>query len=59
MKCKSGVDLLVWMKRGRGIKGRDDKTMGMEIHMTEDFSKINPTDPLILDESDRIPPGFC
>jgi hypothetical protein len=36
------------MKRGRGIKGLDDKSSGMEILMTEDFTKINPTDPLIL-----------
>jgi hypothetical protein len=36
------------MKRGRGIKGLDDKSIGMEILMTEVFAKINPTDPLIL-----------
>jgi hypothetical protein len=35
------------MKRGRGIKGLDDKSRGMEILMTEAFAKINPTDPLI------------
>ena len=59
------MDLLERMKRGRGMKGRDDKSMGMEILMTETFSKINPTDPLILakqqreeNESDRIPPVF-
>ena len=34
------------MKRGRGIKDRDDKSMGMEILMAEVFTKINPTDPL-------------
>jgi hypothetical protein len=32
------------MKRGRGIKERDDKSRGIEILMTEDFAKINPTD---------------
>jgi hypothetical protein len=36
------------MKHGRGIKGRNDKSRGMEILMTEAFAKINPTDPLIL-----------
>ena len=38
------------MKRGRGIKGLDDKSRGMEILMTEDFATINLTDPLILDK---------
>ena len=36
------------MKLGRGIKGLDDKSRGMEILMAEGFAKINPTDPLIL-----------
>jgi hypothetical protein len=36
------------MKRGRGIKGLDDKSRGMEILMAEAFAKINPADPLIL-----------
>jgi hypothetical protein len=36
------------MKHGRGIKGLDDKSKGMEILMEEFFTKINPTDPLIL-----------
>ena len=36
------------MKRGGGIKGRDDKSSGIEILMAEAFAKINPTDPLIL-----------
>jgi hypothetical protein len=50
------------MKCGGGIKDLDDKSSGMEILITETFSKINPTDPLILakqseeNESDRIPP---
>jgi hypothetical protein len=38
------------MKRGSGIKGRDDKSSGIEIRMTEALAKINPTDPLILDK---------
>ncbi len=36
------------MKRGKGIKGLDDKSNGMEILMADAFAKINPTDPLIL-----------
>jgi hypothetical protein len=36
------------MKRGKGIKGLDDKSSGMEILIPDTFAKINPTDPLIL-----------
>jgi hypothetical protein len=36
------------MKHGSGINGRDDRSIGVEIHMTDLFSKINPTDPLRL-----------
>ena len=36
------------MKSGRGIKDLDDKSRGMEILMTEAFTRIKPTDPLIL-----------
>ncbi len=36
------------MKHGKGIKDLDDKSSGMEILMTDAFTKINPTDPLIL-----------
>jgi hypothetical protein len=36
------------MKHGSGIKGRDDKSSGIEIRMTDALAKINPTDPLIL-----------
>jgi len=36
------------MKHGSGIKDRDDKSRGIEILMAEAFTKINPTDPLIL-----------
>jgi hypothetical protein len=55
------------MKRGSGVKDRDDKSNGMEISMTETFDKINPTDPLILakqspwrkrNDIDPIPPVF-
>ena len=34
------------MKRGRGKKGLDDTSKGMEILMTDVFAKISPTDPL-------------
>ncbi len=46
--AKSGVARLERMKHGSGIKDRDDKSSGIEIHMTDDLPKINPTDPLIL-----------
>ena len=36
------------MKHGKGIKGLDDKSRGMEILIADAFAKINPTDPLIL-----------
>ena len=36
------------MKCGGGTKDLDDKSIGMEILMTEAFAKINPTDPLKL-----------
>ncbi len=39
---KSGVEHLERMKRGSGIKDRDDKSNGIEILMSETFSKINP-----------------
>jgi hypothetical protein len=46
--AKSGIGRLDRRKRGGGIKGRDDKSSGIEILMAEDFAKIKPTDPLIL-----------
>ena len=45
---KSIVGLLERMKLGGSIKGLDDKSNGMEILMAEAFTKIKPTDPLIL-----------
>ncbi len=36
------------MKRGSGIKDRDDRSSGIEIRIADAFAKINPTDPLIL-----------
>jgi hypothetical protein len=42
--AKSVVGLLERMKHGGGIKCLDDKSSGMEILMTEAFTKIKPTD---------------
>ena len=36
------------MKRGSGIKGRDERSSGIEIGIADALAKINPTDPLIL-----------
>ena len=36
------------MKRGSGIKGRDDRSSGIEIRIADALAQINPTDPLIL-----------
>ena len=36
------------MKRGNGIKDRDDKSSGIEIRIAEVLATINSTDPLIL-----------
>ena len=48
------------MKHGSDIKDRGDKSIGIEILMTEVFAKINPTDPLRLAKQatriDPIPP---
>ncbi len=51
------------MKNGSGIKDQEDKSSGIEILITETFTKINPTEPLRLakeavegNEIDPIPP---
>ena len=44
---KGVVGLFKRMKSDKGIKDLDDKSSGMEILLTDDFVKINPTDPLI------------
>jgi hypothetical protein len=31
------------MKHGSGVKGRDDRLIGIEILMSDDFDKINST----------------
>jgi hypothetical protein len=36
------------MKRGKGIKDRDDRSSGIEILTTDVFAKINPTELLRL-----------
>ncbi len=36
------------MKRGSGIQVREDRSSGIEILISEDFAKINPTEPLRL-----------
>ena len=45
---KSGVVRLERMKHGSGIKGRDDRSSGIEILIADVLAKIKPTDPLIL-----------
>jgi hypothetical protein len=40
------------LKRGSGMKGRDDRSSGIEIRITDVLAKINPTDPLILAKQD-------
>ena len=39
------------MKRGSGIKGRDDRSSGIEMRIADDLAKINPTDPLIFSKA--------
>ncbi len=46
--ARSGVTRLDHMKRGSGIKDRDDRSRGIEILIADALVKINPTDPLIL-----------
>jgi hypothetical protein len=41
---KSGVGLLERMKDGSGTKDRNDKSNGIEILMSDTFTKINPTE---------------
>ena len=36
------------LKRGSGMKGRGDRSIGIEIRIADALAKINPTDPLIL-----------
>jgi hypothetical protein len=35
------------MKRGSGIKDRDDKSSGIDIRIADASAKINPTDPCL------------
>jgi len=41
------------MKGGSGIKGRDDRSSGIEILIADALAKINPTDSLILENKFR------
>ena len=41
---KSGVEHLERIKHGSGIKDRDDESSGIEILMSEVFTKIKPND---------------
>jgi hypothetical protein len=43
--AKSGVWRLERMKHGSGIKGREDKSSGIEILIAEAFAKSSPTEP--------------
>ena len=45
---RSGVGHLERMKRGSGIKDRDDNSIGIKILMSVSFVKINQIDPLRL-----------
>jgi hypothetical protein len=38
---KSGVTRLDLMKHGSGIKGRDDRSSGIEIRIADDLAKIS------------------
>jgi hypothetical protein len=40
------------MKHGSGVKGREDKSSGIEILQVEALAKINPTEPLRLAEQE-------
>ncbi len=37
------------MKRGKGIKDKDDRSSGINILMVDVFVQINPTEPFRLD----------
>jgi hypothetical protein len=39
--AKSGTGRVERMKRGNGIKGRDDRSNGIEILMSDTYTKIN------------------
>jgi len=45
---KSGIGRLERMKLGNCIKGRDDRSSGMEILMSDAFAKVKPTDPCVF-----------
>ena len=41
------VGRLERMKLGNGLKGRDDKSSGIEILMAEAFAQTKPSEPLM------------
>jgi hypothetical protein len=43
--AKSGIGRLERMKRGHGIKDRDDKSNGIEILMVDTFTKLTQLNP--------------
>ena len=45
---RNGVGRHERMKRGRGMKDRDSRSRGIEIHTTDDFTMIKPTVPFKL-----------
>ncbi len=55
-KCHVKTMLLERIKRGRGIKGREDKSNGIEILITEYFAKISPNKRREGIEIDPMPP---
>ena len=44
----NGVGRHERMKRGRGMKDRDERSRGIEIRLTDVFSIIKPTTPIKL-----------
>ena len=45
---ENGVSRREQMKRGRGMKGRDERSRGIEIHIADALIMIKPTTPFRL-----------
>ena len=43
--ARGGVERRERMKRGSGMKDRDERSRGMEIHISEALTKIKPIEP--------------
>ncbi len=41
-------------KRGKGMKGLVDKSMGIVTHIAEALARIKPTEPLRLDKRETL-----